>query len=91
MPLERPSLDGCLLYMQRRDGSQEGADVIDALSERYETESVGEAGHLLRVTVDDARFPDEAVVRLASVLDEIDRDWASRLSWPKVTAPDTDS
>jgi hypothetical protein len=34
--------------------------------------------------IDDARFPDEAVVRLASSLDEIDPNWQERFAWPKV-------
>ena len=52
------------------------------LTARYEVQAVDQEELLYRVTVDDARFPDEAVVRLASVLDGIDGDWQGCFSWP---------
>lgn len=81
---ERPSLNGCPLLLRRLDDSQEGALTLDVLSKRYEVEALDSAAQLFRVDVDDARFPDEAVVRLASALDELDRNWGERFAWPKV-------
>ncbi|MBN9621927.1 MAG: hypothetical protein J0H06_03080 [Actinobacteria bacterium] len=40
-------------------------------------------GKRFRVVVDDAFESDEAVVRLASQLDEIDPEWQRHLSWPR--------
>ncbi len=59
--------------------------MLDALSKRYAVEALAEGDQLLRVDVDDARFPDEAVVRLASLLDELDGEWNEHFAWPKVT------
>lgn len=56
--------------------------MIKSLAERYETLALDQQG-LFRVRVDDARFPDEAVVRLASVLDELDSAWSESFAWPR--------
>lgn len=80
---KRPSVDGCPVLLQRLD-AEGGSKVVEALAERYEVVGVeGEDELLYRVEVDDARFPDEAVVRLACLLDEIDPGWQSRFAWPK--------
>ena len=62
------------------------AEILAALSERYEIRALSEESCTFQVTVDDALYPDEAVVRLASVLDKIDRDWQKHLGWPKAQA-----
>jgi hypothetical protein len=76
-------VDGCRVILRQLDTAQTGSEVIEALSERYEVEALDPAQLLLRVKVNDARFVDEAVVRLACVLDEIDPDWQERFAWPK--------
>ena len=84
---ERPEPErGPRLLIECRDSDAEGAEILAALIERYEIEALSEEGRTFRVTVDDALYPDEAVVRLASVLDEIDRDWQQHLGWPKAQA-----
>lgn len=82
-------VDGCPVLLQRLDTAQTGNGVIEALSERYEVEAIDQAHLRFRVAVDDARFPDEAVVRLACVLDEIDPDWQERFAWPKAVGQST--
>ena len=82
---ERPLLNGCSVLLQQIDPDQGPAQVIELLTERYETLALDQQG-LYRVTVDDARFPDEAVVRLASVLDELDSGWSESFAWPKATS-----
>ena len=49
--------------------------------ERYQVTD-SEAG-VIEVVVDDAVYPDEAVVRLASIMDGIDSDWQWLISWPR--------
>ncbi len=79
-------VDGCAVVLQQLDTPHGGDGVIEALSERYEVEALDQTQLLFRVMVDDARFPDEAVVRLASSLDEIDPNWQERFTWPKADA-----
>jgi len=79
---ERPTVDGCSVLLQRLD-AQAGSEVIEALAERYRVAVVDEEGLLYRVDIEDARFTDEAVVRLASSLDEIDASWESGFAWPR--------
>ena len=85
-PAERPEPErGPRLLLECLD-SAEGAQILAALTERYEITALGEESRRFQVTVDDAVYPDEAVVRLASVLDELDREWQQHLGWPKVQA-----
>jgi hypothetical protein len=76
-------VDGCAVVLQQLDTAQGGDGVIEVLSERYEVEVLDEAQLLHRIVIDDARFPDEAVVRLASSLDEIDPNWQECFAWPQ--------
>lgn len=86
----RPSLVGYELLLRRSDtDGQDGAETLSALAKRYEVSLANEDGLQYRVVIDDAYDPDEAVVRLASVLDEIDRGWEDRFGWPEAVAPAT--
>ncbi|MEZ5077152.1 MAG: hypothetical protein R2725_06905 [Solirubrobacterales bacterium] len=67
--------------MLERLDPQRGGEIIAALGKRYAITDPD--GGVVEVVVDDAVYPDEAVVRLASLMDEIDGDWQSRISWPK--------
>ncbi|HEX3609982.1 MAG TPA: hypothetical protein VHU14_10010 [Solirubrobacterales bacterium] len=69
------------------DTDQEGAEILDALAKRYDVNSANENGLQYRVVIDDAYDPDEAVVRLASVLDKINRGWEDRFGWPEAVGP----
>lgn len=84
-PLERPSLDGCAVFLRRLDQGREGADLLGVLAKRHQLLALDQERLRFRVTVDDARFPDEAVVQLACELDEIDSGWQDHLAWPKTT------
>lgn len=77
---------GPKILLERLDGGGDVTEIIAALGERYEVSAFGESGRQFQVVVDNAVFPDEAVVRLASVLDGIDQDWVRHLRWPKVQA-----
>lgn len=84
---ERPTPErGPQLLLERIKGDAQGTEILAALGEHYEISALGEDRRLLQVVVDDAVFPDEAVVRLASVLDGIDQDWVLHIRWPKVQA-----
>jgi hypothetical protein len=61
------------------DGS-EAEQIIKVIGDQYE---VVRNGDVVEVIVDDVRFPDEAVVRLALLLDDIEPDWQSVISWPR--------
>jgi hypothetical protein len=84
-------LEGCPVLLERQEVTEPGDELIEALTNHYAVESLGEARLQFRVVVDDARFPHEAVVRLASVLDEVDPDWPGCFAWPtsmsRSTAP----
>lgn len=71
---------GPTILLERLDPPR-GGEIIAALGERYEVTDP-ETG-VVEVLVDDAVYPDEAVVRLASIMDEIDADWQWLISWPK--------
>lgn len=78
---------GYELHLRRRDTEQEDAVTLGALAQRCEVDALDEDGLRFRVVVDDAYDPDEAVVRLASILDEIDRGWEGSFDWPKASGP----
>jgi hypothetical protein len=75
--------EGCAVVLRQLDTAQREDKVIEALGARYEIEALDQEQRQFRVVVDDTRFPDEAVVRLAGVLDEIEADWPERFAWPK--------
>ena len=79
---DEPQSTGCPVLLERQEATERGDKTIEALAERYSVETLDEARLQYRVMVDDARFPHEAVVRLASVLDEIDNDWPECFGWP---------
>jgi hypothetical protein len=81
---ERIHVDGCPVVLQRLDTAQREDRVIEVLTERYEVEALDQVRY--RIVVDDARFADEAVVRLACLLDEIDPNWQERFAWPEANA-----
>lgn len=87
MTHKRHSLIGYVLLLRRSDTDQEGAEILSALAKRYEVSLANEDGLEYRVVLDDAYDPDEAVVRLASVLDGIDRGWEDRFGWPEAVGP----
>jgi len=80
---DEPQSTGCPVLLERQEATERGDKTIEALAERYPIESLDKARLQFQVMVEDARFPHEAVVRLAAVLDEIDPDWAGCFSWPK--------
>jgi hypothetical protein len=57
----------------------EAEQIIRAIGDHYE---VVRRGEVAEVIVDDVRFPDEAVVRLALLMDDIEPDWQRVISWP---------
>lgn len=73
---------GTKVYLESRDDEAEAAKILIALGELYEVAGLGETS-TCEVTVDDALFADEAVVKVATALDAINRDWEEHLSWPK--------
>jgi hypothetical protein len=77
---------GPKLLLERLDEDGDGTEILAALGRRDEVSPTGESGREFQVIVDNAVFPDEAVVRLASVLDGIDEDWVRHLRWPKAQA-----
>jgi hypothetical protein len=79
---DEPRSTGCAVLLERQEATERGDKTIEALVDRYSVETLDEARLQYRVMVDDARFPHEAVVRLATVLDEIDPDWPGCFSWP---------
>jgi hypothetical protein len=83
------SLVGYALLLRRSDTDQEGAEILSTLEKRYELSPADEDGLQYRVVIDDAYDPDEAVVRLASVLDGIDGGWENRFGWPEAISPAT--
>jgi|GEM_PF-4535571 len=44
---------------------------------------MGDENRTVRVVVDDAQDPDEAVVRLVVALDELDPRWERSFTWPR--------
>jgi len=79
-------VDGCPVVLQRLDTAQPEDKVIEVLTKRYEVEALDQAQLQYRIVVDDARFADEAVVRLACLLDEIDPNWQENFVWPKANS-----
>lgn len=71
------------VVVERLDDGPQGRAILAELSDRYEVGDLEGAAERFRVVVDDASVSDEAVVRLASQLDEIDPDWQQHLSWPR--------
>lgn len=66
------------LVVERLD--EDGTAILASLSNRYELEALDGGGCRFGVFVDEASFPHEAVVRMASQLDEIDPAWQLHLS-----------
>ena len=97
---ERPPPErGPRVLLECLNGEAEGTEILAVLGKRYEVTALGNESRQFGVLFDydgtlvplaphpsDAVFPDEAVVRLASVLDEIDHDWVRHIRWPKVQA-----
>ncbi|HKF81919.1 MAG TPA: hypothetical protein VKB23_03020 [Solirubrobacterales bacterium] len=81
--MEPPQPKGCLVELRLLEGDQDVGEVIEAIRERYDVQLVNQDGPVYRVNIDDARFPHEAVITLASRLDEIDMAWGERFAWPK--------
>lgn len=78
---------GQRVLLERLEGQGGETEVLTVLAEHYEvTAAPGGEGRRFEVFVDDAIDPDEAVVRLASVLDAIDREWEQRFAWPRARA-----
>ncbi len=71
---------GPTILLERLDPPR-GGEIIAALAERYEV--TDRDGGIVEVLVDNAVYSDEAVVRLASIMDEIDADWQWQISWPR--------
>ena len=71
---------GPTILLERIDPPR-GDEIIEALASRYEVTDPD--GGAVEVVVDDAVYPDEAVVRLASLMDAIDADWQWLISWPR--------
>jgi hypothetical protein len=84
-------LIGYTLLLRCTDVDREGAEILSALAKRYDIDLASEDGLQYRVMVDDAYDPDEAVVRLAFVLDEIDRGWEGCFRWPEAIGPATNT
>jgi hypothetical protein len=78
-----PPFSGPAVVVERLDDGPNGSAILSGLSDRYEVGDLDGTAERFRVVVDDAFESDEAVVRLASQLDEIDPDWQRHLSWPR--------
>jgi hypothetical protein len=78
-----PPLSGPVIVIECLDGDPRAQAIVAELCGRYEVGGLDRGGERFRVVVEDAFEPDEAVVRLASQLDEIDADWQRYLSWPR--------
>jgi hypothetical protein len=75
---------GAELLLTRVDGRGSGAgEILEALAERYVVTTTEAAPEVARVVVAGIDDPDEAAVRLASILDDIDAGWEKRLTWPR--------
>jgi hypothetical protein len=68
------------VLLQLLSEGSEAEQIIKVIGDQYE---VVRNGDVVEVIVDDVRFPDEAVVRLALLLDDIEPDWQSVISWPR--------
>jgi hypothetical protein len=79
----KPSFSGPPVVVERLDDDPQGRAIIAELGDRYEVADLDGVGKRFRVVVEDAFESDEAVVRLASQLDEIDPEWQRYLSWPR--------
>ncbi|MCB0859292.1 MAG: hypothetical protein KDB54_01395 [Solirubrobacterales bacterium] len=62
------------------DAGAQTEQIIATIRESYE---VVRHGSTVEVLVEDVRFPDEAVVRLALMLDDAHPDWQRLVSWPR--------
>lgn len=71
---------GLRVLLQLLSDGSEAEQIIKVIGDQYE---VVRNGDVVEVIVDDVRFPDEAVVRLALLLDDIEPDWQSVISWPR--------
>lgn len=71
---------GLRVLLQPLSDGREAERIIKVIGDQYE---VARRGEVVEVIVDDVRFPDEAVVRLALLMDDIEPDWQSVISWPR--------
>lgn len=70
---------GLRVLLQPLTDGNEAEQIIKAVGDHYE---VVRSGKVAEVIVEDVRFPDEAVVRLALLMDDIEPDWQRVISWP---------
>jgi len=82
-----PSLVGFTVLLRRSETDQRSADILSALARRYEVEVASEDGLQFHVLMTDVFDRAEAVVRLSSVLDELDMTWETLFQWPEATGP----
>jgi len=69
--------------LEPRAYSPKAEGIIRQVGSHYEVTRIDKAADVL---MQDVEFPDEAVVRLALLLDEIDSDWQHSISWPRATS-----
>ncbi|MBS1895422.1 MAG: hypothetical protein JST59_29330 [Actinobacteria bacterium] len=78
-----PILDGPRVVIERLDSAARSREAVVALGALFEVTDVDGDGRRFEVILGHCSYADEAVVRLASELDDIDRDWQLYLSWPR--------
>lgn len=71
------------VLVERLDDDPKADAIITELGKCYEIIDLNSSGGSFKVVIDDAFEQDEAIVRLASALDDIDLDWQRHLSWPR--------
>ena len=74
---------GHSVFLEYRSDDQMAEEIVAALAERFEAEAIqNAAGKMVRIFLASAVDPNEAVVKLACALDEIDPAWERIFSWP---------
>ena len=70
---------GLRVRLEPLEAGPEAEQIIKTIGDHYE---VVRSSKVAEVIVDDVRFPDESVVRLALLMDDIEPDWQRVISWP---------
>ena len=75
---------GQSVFLESKSGDRKASEIAAALAERFETQTTEDtAGTTIHIFLASAVDPNEAVVKLACALDEIDPAWERTFSWPR--------
>ena len=72
--------DGTLVELRRKNGLKEADQILSGLSEHFD---IADGGSVVRVVVDRVEA-EEASLRVAAVLEDIDILWHLYLEWPRL-------